>query len=38
MILEVVAVYVLMQCASVVARLIERRRDVLHYVSRSNLS
>jgi hypothetical protein len=38
MIMEILAIYVLMQCASVVARLIGRRRDVLHYVSRYNLS
>ncbi len=38
MILEILAIYVLMQCTSVLARLIGRRRDVLHYVSRSDLS
>jgi hypothetical protein len=38
MILEILAIYVLIQCTSVLARLIGRRHDVLHYVTRSNLS
>jgi hypothetical protein len=38
MILEILAIYVLIQCSSVFARLIGRRRDVFHYVTRSNLS
>jgi hypothetical protein len=38
MILEVLAIYVLIQCSSVFARLIGRRRDVFHYVTRSNLT
>jgi len=36
MILEILAILFLMCCASVVARLIGRRRDVLFYVSKSN--
>jgi hypothetical protein len=38
MILETLAIYALIQCTTVVARLIGRRRDVLNYVSRSKLS
>jgi hypothetical protein len=38
MILETLAIYALLQCTTVVARLIGRRRDVFHYVSRSNPS
>ena len=38
MILEILAIYVLIQCTTVFARLIGRRRDVLDYVSRSNPS
>ena len=38
MILETLAIYALIQCTTVVARLIGRRRDVLDYVSRSNPS
>jgi len=34
MILEILASYALLQCAIVFARLVRRRRDVLHYVSR----
>lgn len=36
MILEILAILFLMCCASVVARLIGRRRDVLFYLSKSN--
>jgi hypothetical protein len=36
MILEILAIYALLQCITVVTRLIGRRRDVLHYVSRSS--
>ena len=35
MILEILAIYFLVQCTTVIAHLIGRRRDVLHYVSRS---
>jgi hypothetical protein len=38
MILEILAIYTLIQCAALLARLIGRRDDVLDYVSRSNPS
>lgn len=34
MFLEILAIYVLIQCTSVLARLIGRRHDVLYYVSK----
>ena len=36
MIAETLAVLFLIQIASLIARLIEHRRDVLHYVANSN--
>jgi len=36
MIIEVAAVYFLVQCATNLAKLIERRADVLNYVSSSD--
>ena len=35
MILEIIAIYALIQGTAVLSRLIERRYDVLHYVSQS---
>ena len=35
MILEILSIYALLQCTAVLTRLIERRHDVLHYVSQS---
>jgi hypothetical protein len=34
MIIEIITIFSLIQCANLLSRLIERRRDVLHYVSR----
>jgi hypothetical protein len=36
MIFELIATLILMQCATTILRLIERRRDVLYYVSESD--
>ena len=36
MTIELVTSLFLIQCANMVSRLIERRRDVLYYVSRSD--
>jgi hypothetical protein len=36
MIVEILALYFLIQCTNMFARLIERRHDVLNYVPRSN--
>jgi|SRR6516225_3015916 hypothetical protein len=36
MTIELVTSLFLIQCANMISRLIERRRDVLHYVSRSD--
>jgi hypothetical protein len=36
MILEVLTIYLLVQCASALSRLIGRRRDVFYYVSKPN--
>jgi len=36
MILEVLTIYLLAQCASMLSRLIRRRRDVFYYVSKPN--
>jgi hypothetical protein len=35
MIIELVTTLFLVRCANMISRLIERRRDVLYYVSRS---
>jgi hypothetical protein len=34
MILEILAMFLLLQCVNMISRLIGRRRDVLHYVSK----
>ena len=34
MIIEIITIFLLIQCANLLSRLIERRRDVLHYVSK----
>jgi hypothetical protein len=36
MIVEILAIYVLIQCITLFARLVERRRDVFYYVSGSS--
>jgi hypothetical protein len=36
MILEILAIFLLIQCVNMISRLIGRRRDVLYYVSKSN--
>jgi hypothetical protein len=36
MILEILAIIFLIQCVSMLAQFIGRRRDVFHYVSKSN--
>jgi hypothetical protein len=36
MILEILAAYALLQCATAFARLIGHRHDVLHYVAKTN--
>jgi hypothetical protein len=35
MILEVLTIYLLVQCASALSQLIRRRRDVFYYVSKA---
>jgi hypothetical protein len=37
MILEILTVYLLIQCINLLVRLIGRRHDVLNYVSKQNL-
>jgi len=34
MILEIIMVFCLVQCANLLSRLFERRRDVFYYISR----
>jgi hypothetical protein len=34
MVIEIITCLFLIQCVNLLSRLIERRRDVLHYVSR----
>jgi hypothetical protein len=36
MIIEIVSIFFLVQCANMISRLMERRNDVLYYVSRSS--
>jgi hypothetical protein len=36
MIMEIISVLFLIQCANMLSRLIGRRRDVLHYVSKAD--
>ena len=36
MIIEVITVFLLMQCVSLISRSIGRRRDVLYYITKSD--
>jgi hypothetical protein len=36
MILDVLAIFLVIQCANMISRLIGRRQDVLYYVSKSD--